>query len=60
MDGLAVYLIAQVVEEADRTMCLPHYTEVNVSCVKLKEKQENIGARVDFLVFTDANNTEQK
>ena len=60
MDGLAVYLIAQAVEEADLTMCLPHYTEVNVSCVKLKEKQENIGARVDFLVSTDANNTEQK
>ena len=60
MDGLAVYLIAQVVEEADRTMCLPHYTEVNVSCVKPKEKQENIGVRVDFLASTDANNTEQK
>ena len=27
---------------------------------KNREKLENIGAKVDFLVSTDANNTEQK
>ena len=60
MDGLAVSLTQQVVEEADLTMCLLHCTEVSVSCVKPKEKQENIGAKVDFLVSIDANNIEQK
>ena len=35
-------------------------TEENVSCVKPKEKQENIGAKVDFLVSTDVNGTVQK
>ena len=36
------------------------FTEEAASSVRLQENLENIGARVDFLVFTDANDTEQK
>ena len=59
MDGLAVYWIAQVVEQVDPTMCRRHYTEEDANCVKLKGNQPSIGVKAGFLVHTEVVNMKE-
>ena len=56
MDGLAVCLIGQVVEQVDLTMCRRHCTEADANYVKLKENQQSIGVKAGFLDHTDVTN----
>ena len=60
MDDLAVYLIAQVVEQVDLTMCRRHCTEANANYVKLKENQPSIGVKAGSLDHIDVINMKEK
>ena len=59
MDDLAVYLIAQVVEQVDLTMCRRHCTEASANYVKLKGNQPSIGVKVGFLVHIEVINMKE-
>ena len=59
MDGLAVFLIAQVEEQEDLTMFHHHCTEEDANYVKLRENQQSIGVKVDFLVHIEVINMKE-
>ena len=59
MDGLAVCLIEQVVEQVDLTMCRHHCTEEDANCVKLRGNQPSIGVKAGFLVHTEVVNMKE-
>ena len=59
MDGLAVFLIAQVEEQADLTMFHHHCTEEDANYVKLRGNQPSIGVKVGFLVHIEVINMKE-
>ena len=60
MDGLAVYWIAQVVEQVDHTMSLHHYIEEDANCVKLKVNLLSIGVKAGSLDPIDVTNMTER
>ena len=60
MDDLAVYLIAQVVEQVDLTMCRRHCTEADANYVKLEGNLPSIGVKAGFLDHIDVTNMKER
>ena len=60
MDGLAVFLIAQVEEQEDLTMFHHHCTEEGAKYVKLRGNQPSIGVKAGFLDHIDVTNMKER